>query len=226
MKLKSRDRVCFATSARARVLPDDTEEITEVPAPPKTGSMIGSARCDEQMLAFVHLVSGGTDMVRVEGAGHNKLRWFGPGGRSVVTQSTIPNEEVYDRVCAQLSEVGVIVPNQKAAELDVLAHGFIDKLGIKLGTGTLYLLDQFLEALASDIKLGALEESKARLHEMEELVQAADDVVRTAEEDAARAIKAAGRERDEARARAEKAERALANLTRSFREASDLVSGT
>lgn len=226
MKLKA-DRVCFSTSARARVLPDlPREETIDVPAPPKTGNMIGNTRCDDFVIDLVHVLTADNSIVRVESAGHNKLRWFGPGGRSELLPATAPTERQYEAYVHKLNELGIVMSSggRDGQNREQLMPALSSKLGIEISIGTVYLLQQFLDSMAGDIEVAITERTKARITELEELVHMAEEEVATIGRDSAQRIKEAEHQRDELRARAEKAERALSNLTRSFREASDLVS--
>lgn len=187
--------------------------------------MIGATRVDENLLGMIREITKDNDLIRVESAGHNKLRWFGPGGKSTVTRSMLGSDRAVEELTTALAEVGILI-RENTTQPEDLMPTLSKLLGVSLSNGSVYLLQQFIEALANDIEREVTTRSKARLGELEELISMAQEEVDTTKRDAARDVHEVERQRDEARARAERAERALANFTRAMREADSIVQGS
>lgn len=227
MKLRGRERVCFSTSARARVLPDrseSTEEIT-ITSNSKTaqslarahnGPMLGRTRMDLTMQHFVEAIQSESS-VKIESHAHNKLRWTGPKGDQVITNSTLPSETAFNELAAQLQSIDVLIPPRRIEGYEDGADALTSSLGIPITAGTAYLVTQMLDSLATDVKTAVAAAAKNDLSAIEQLVEETQEAIsrdrRLWDAEKADLI----RERDEARGRAEKAERALSTLRSALR---------
>lgn len=225
MRLKGHDRVCYHTSNRARVLPDNDEQ--EAMTVAQTGyTMIGRTRCDNAMMGFIKIME--ESGVIAEEHAFNKVKFVETAtGKSAVVSSTLRSESQYTALTKQLQQNGLLATREEVEQAESMQQELEVMLGgVKLSGGSGYLLQQFLSSLAADIEQEIAARSTTRLTELEELFDMAQVELQEIKSEQAREKATHQRELTDARQRAERAEKALSAFTTALRGAESIVSGS
>jgi hypothetical protein len=223
MKLKGHDRVCSATSRRARVLPTDEEEVMPVTNHPRSPgyTMLGRTRCDDPMMGFIKMVQDDHPDVRFEQHTHNRLLVSRPGVPGVVVSSTLQNDAAFDELHKRLTTGGILMmPKNEDEEIQVLTGTMaLSKAlgGIPFSEGSSYLLLQFMESMSADLDAEVTRRLQSAQSETLELLSVAERERDEAKEQQRRETLELVRQRDEARRRAETAEKELATILKAVR---------